>query len=163
VFALGPKLDDARVKDPDVPWQRLVLGLGMVVAAIRWLIEQLSHDALTIHLAFPKRILAQERELVELLLEGEITAGTVRVVEQTYEDALEVAQAARSSISDVVIVSITDPPPLPKGQRALHLSLAAAAPAVYELAPRRGTPPDPNPDSWVEWCEVTEDLLRWLV
>jgi hypothetical protein len=170
VFALDPLLDDARVKDKDVPWQRLVLGLGMLVAAIRWLTEQLTHDALTIHVSFPPKGLAQERELFELLLAGEITAGTVRVIEGTWADAIELAGGAQSSLSDLVFVSMADPPPLPTrgiskgvGMRALNLSLKAAHPAVHELAPRKGTPADPGPDSWVEWCEVTEDLLRWLV
>ncbi|MCW5807302.1 MAG: hypothetical protein KIT31_33410 [Deltaproteobacteria bacterium] len=170
VFALDPALDDARVKDPDVPWQRLVLGLGMLVAAIRWLTEQLTHDALTIHVAFPPKGLAQERELFELLLAGEITAGTVTVTEQTFAQAIELAGGARSSLSDLVFVSMTDPPALPTrgsgkgtGMRALDLSLRSAHPAVHELSPRKGVPPDPGPDSWIEWCEVTEDLLRWLV
>ena len=163
VFALGADLEDARVKDPEVPWQRLVLALGMLVAAIRWLTEQLGHEALTVHLAFPPRVLAAERELVELLLEGEVKSGTVKVVEQTYDEAIAVAQAARSAISDLVVVSLGSVPPLPKGQRALHLSLAGVSPAVYELAPRKGEPPAPDADPWTEWCEDTEDLLRWLV
>jgi len=163
VFALGPDLTEARVKDADVPWQRLVLSLGMLVAAIRWLTEQLGHEALTVHLAFPPRILAAERELVELLLEGEVKSGTVVVSEKTTEQAIEVAQAARNAISDLVVVSMGPIPPLPKGQRARHVSLANAAPQSYELAPRRADPPDPDPDTWSEWCDDCEDLLRWLV
>ena len=163
VFALGPDLDDARVKDPAVPWQRLVLALGQIVAAIRWLTEQLTHDALAIRLAFPPRVLAPERELVELLLEGEITSGAVTVVEESLADATAAASAAGHSLSDLVVVSIGAPPAPAKGQRTLHLSLAGAAPLACELAPRRATPPEPGPDAWIEWCEVTEDLLRWLV
>lgn len=163
VFALGDDLEDARVKDPEVPWQRLVIALGMLVAAIRWLTEQLGHEALSVHLAFPHKVLAPERELVELLLEGEVKSGTVKVVEQTYDEAIAVAQAARSAISDLVVVSLGSIPALPKGQRALHLSIASVSPAVYELAPRKADPPEPDADPWTEWCEDTEDLLRWLV
>jgi hypothetical protein len=161
-IALGLDLEDARVKDPDVPFQRLVLALGMVVAAVRWLTEQLGHQALTVHLAFPPKVLAPERELVELLLEGEVTSGTVVVVEQPWEAAVEVALTARG-ISDLVVVSLGSVPALPKGQRAFHIHLGEVAPGAYELAPRKGDAPDPGPDPWVEWCEVTEDLLRWLV
>jgi len=161
---LGADLDDARVKDPNVPWQRLVLGLGLIVAAIRWLIDQLGHEALSVRLSFPLRGLALERELVALLLEGEITSGTVQVVEEAAESAILVAAAAaNTAISDLVVVSLGPVPPLPKGQRALHLSLAAASPAAYELAPRLGVAPEPTADSWTEWGEVAEDLLRWLV
>ncbi|HEU0030179.1 MAG TPA: hypothetical protein VFQ53_06085 [Kofleriaceae bacterium] len=163
VFALGADLEDARIKDKDLPWQRLVLALGMMVAAIRWLTEQLGHEALSIHLAFPPRLLAPERELVELLLEGEVKSGIVKVVEQPWEAAIEVAQQAKSAISDLVVVSLGSVPALPKGQRALHLALGQVSPQVYELAPRKGAPPDPDADPWTEWCEDTEDLLRWLV
>jgi len=162
MFALGADLEGSRVKDPDVPWQRLVLALGMLVAAIRWLSEQLGDEELTIHLAFPPKLLAPERELVELLLEGEIRAGSVIVVEQSWDAAAQVALAARG-ISDLVVVSLGSAPAIPKGQRALHLCLGGVAPAVYELAPRNGVAPHPDADPWTEWCEVTEELLRWLV
>ena len=145
-----------------MPFQRLVLALGMLVSAIRWLTEQLGHQALTVHLAFPPRLLAPERELVELLLEGEIKSGTVIVVEQPWETAVELALTARG-ISDLLVVSLGSVPVIPKGQRAFHIDLAEAAPRGYELAPRKGDAPDAGPDLWVEWCEVTEDLLRWLV
>lgn len=161
--ALGPDLDDARVKDPDVPWQRLVLALGMLVASIRWLTEQLGHEALSIRVAFPPKLLAEERELLALLLEGEIQQGIVTLVEESWDVAVEGAAATTRAISDLVVVSLGPTPPLPKGQRALHLSLGASAPMVYELAPRRGATPEPNPDVWSEWSETTEDLLRWLV
>ena len=51
----------------------------------------------------------------------------------------------------------------PKGLRALHVNLARPAPALRELAPRRGEVPEAGADAWTEWCEVAEDLLRWLV
>lgn len=162
-IALAADLEGARVKDPDVPWQRLVLGLGMLVAAIRWLTDQLGDQALAIRLAFPPGLLAQERELVALLLEGEILAGTVEVVEEPLAAAIARAAATTSAISDLLVVSMGSVPELPKGQRALHLALGGPAPAAYELAPRRGSTPEPGPDPWLEWREVTEDLLRWLV
>jgi len=162
-IALGADLDDARVKDPDVPWQRLVLALGMIVAAIRWLTEQLGHEALQIRLSFPPKLLQQERELVGLLLEGEITSGIVSVVEETTPDSVLHAHEVTNAISDLVVVSMGPVPELPKRTRALHLCLGAPAPYVLELAPRPGPTPEAAPDTWLEWGEVTEDLLRWLV
>lgn len=162
-IALGADLDDARVKDPDVPWQRLVLALGMIVAAIRWLTDQLGHEALEIRLSFPPKLLVQERELVSLLLEGEITSGTVAVVEETTPDSVLHAHEVTNAISDLVVVSMGPVPELPKRTRALHLCLGAPAPYVVELAPRHGATPEATPDTWLEWGEVTEDLLRWLV
>jgi len=162
-IGLGADLDDARVKDPDVPWQRLVLALGMIVAAIRWLTEQLGHEALQIRLSFPPRLLVQERELVGLLLEGEITSGIVSVVEETMPNAVMHAHDVSNAISDLVVVSMGPVPELPKRTRALHLCLGAPAPYVVEVAPRQGATPEAAPDTWLEWGEVTEDLLRWLV
>jgi hypothetical protein len=163
-IALAADLDDARVKDRDLPWQRLVLTFGMLVAAIRWLNEQLGDQALTVHLAFPPGQLTEERQIVSLLLEGEVARGTVVIAEQRLEDTLALATKAQdSAISDVVVVSLGAAPPIPKGLRALHVNLEASAPAVAELAPRPGATPELGPDSWTEWCEGAEDLLRWLV
>jgi hypothetical protein len=160
-IALGADLDDARVKDRELPWQRLVLAFGLLVAAIRWLTEQLGDQALTIHVAFPPNLLAEERQIFSLLLEGEIARGTVVVDEG---DAIAAARTAGdSAIADVVVISLGPVPELPRGLRALHLDLAGTAPTVAELAPRRMPPAELGPDSWVEWCDAAEDLLRWLV
>lgn len=162
-IALGADLEDARVKDRELPWQRLILALGLIVAAIRWLVEQLGDQALTVRLAFPPGGLAEERQIVSLLLEGEIARGTVEIAEEPWRDTLaDAARAAGTAIADVVVVSLGARPVIPTGLRALHVSLAAAAPTVRELAPR----PDDAPasaDPWIAWCEGAEDLLRWLV
>jgi len=163
-IVLAADLDDARVKDRDLPWQRLILALGLVVAAIRWLTEQLGDQALTVHLAFPPYVLAEERQIVALLLEGEIAHGTVEIVEQPGRDTVELAaRAAGTAIADIVVVSLGDTPELPKGLRALHVNLASPALVVTELAPRPGALLEAGPDPWIEWCEGAHDLLRWLV
>jgi len=164
-IALGPDLDDARVKDKGVPWQRLILALGFLVATIRWLTEQLGDHALVIHIAFPPKLLVEEREILSLLLEGEIARGQVVIVEQPWQDAIAVAAGATGAISDAVIFSLGPTPELPKGLRALHINLASAAPTVSELAPRPQVvdPSTLSADAFVEWCEGAEDLLRWLV
>src|SRR5262249_45141676 len=46
VFAIYPELTEARFKDPDSPWQRIVLLLGLLVAAVHKWIEWLSTDSL---------------------------------------------------------------------------------------------------------------------
>jgi hypothetical protein len=163
-IALGADLDDARVKDRDLPYQRLVMALGLVLASIRWLGEQLGDQALVIHVAFPPKLLAEERAILALLLEGEIARGTVVIVEQPWQDTIAAAaHAGGTAIADVVVVSLGPTPELPKHLRAIHVNLAGAAPTVVELAPRPGVNPDAGPDAWTEWCEGAEDLLRWLV
>jgi FtsH ternary system-like protein len=165
-IALGADLDDARVKDRDLPWQRVILALGLLVAAIRWLTEQLGDHALTIHVAFPPGLLAEEREIFALLLHGEIQRGIVIADEQAW-DATIAATAAHgaTAITDAIVVSMGTQPAIPKGLRALHVNLAAPAPVVTPIT-ARGEPAtlaEVGPDSWVEWCEAAEDLLRWLV
>jgi hypothetical protein len=164
-IALGPDLDDARVKDPRLPWQRLVLAMGLVVAAIRWLTEQLDNEALVVHVAFTPQQLVEERELMTLLLAGEIARGAVVIDEGSWDDVLLGAQEGGSTaIADAVVMSLGDPPEIPRGLRALHMGLAAAVPVVVELGPRRrDAAPDLDADPWQEWSEAAEDLLRWLV
>jgi len=158
-FVLGKDLDDARVKDRELTWQRLVLALGLVLAAIRWLTDQLGDQALALHVAFPSRLLEEEREILALLLEAEISRGIVTVVEQPAADAIGAAAAlARNAIVDVVTLSLGDAPAIPKGLRAIHVDLRGAAPALANAAPAEA-----GGDAWNEWCEVAEDLLRWLV
>jgi hypothetical protein len=163
VVALDADLERARVKDPELPWQRLVLGLGLVVATVRWLVERLGDRALTIQLAFPAGALIGERELVELLLEGELRGGTVHVAELDWSAACRVCVQA-GGMSDLLAISSGDLPPVPRGVRARHLRLdhgapVLAAPEGDELA---DSPAD-DEDRWTAWCECTEELLRWLV
>lgn len=162
-IALGPDLDDARVKDRGLPWQRLVLALGFLVAIIRWLVEQLGDHALVIQIAFQPGQLVEEREILALLLEGELARGTVAILEQPWKDTIAAAAKTTGSLVDAIVMSLGPTPAIPKGLRALHVNLHDAAPAIAELAPRPGAAPETGPDAFVEWCEGAEDLLRWLV
>jgi vWA domain found in the FtsH ternary systems/N-terminal helical region fused to the FtsH ternary system vWA domain len=164
-IALGPDLDDARVKDRDLPWQRLVLALGLVVATVRWLAEQLGDQALTVRLAFSPKILVEEKQIVSLLLSGEVARGIVNVVEEPWASTVEAAASAGgAALADLVVVSLGPTPDLPRHLRAIHVNIVDAAPKVGELAPRRALDVEaPDHDAWTEWCEGAEDLLRWLV
>jgi len=156
--ALGADLDDARVKDRDMPWQRLIAALGMLVAAIRWLTEQLGDHALAIRVGFPPGQLAEERDIFALLLSGEIQRGLVTVEEATAEAIVAtVASQNTTAVADVVSMALGAGPALPKGLRAIHIGLAGRAPSVGSGEPDTGS------DAWSEWCDAAEDLLRWLV
>ncbi len=164
IVKLAPDLDDARVKDRGLPWQRLVIALGLIVATLRWLAEQLGDRALQVRLAFAPNTLAEERKVIALLLEGEIARGLLVIDETSMPEAIKAAAAAGdTALADLVVVSMGAAPELPKGIRALHVDLAAAAPVVRELAPRPGVPEPAEGDAWSGWCEAGEDLLRWLV
>lgn len=77
VLVLPPDLDEARVKDPALPWQRLTLLLGAVTALVRWLATRLGERALSIHIVVPAPI--PECELLALLLSDERERGLVSI------------------------------------------------------------------------------------
>ena len=90
VFALFPDLSAARLKDSDLPWQRIVLLLGLFVVAVRRLTEWLSEEALLFDFVFLKPggkksagspALADERELLELLFREQIANNSVRLTD----------------------------------------------------------------------------------
>lgn len=163
-IAIAGDLEGARVKDRDLPWQRVILALGLLVAGIRWLVDQLGDEALTVHLGVAPGALVEERQIMSLLLDGEIARGTLVITEQDERETIALAQAASgTAIADAIIVSRGAPPVLPRGVRALHLQLASAAPTVRELAPRPAEPTGGSRDPWNEWCDAAEDVLRWLI
>jgi hypothetical protein len=144
-IVLDADLEAARVKDRELPWQRLVLALGLVVAAVRWLVDQLGDRALAIEICFPMRVLAEERALLALLLEAEIERGSVRVIEQAATEALAgLERASATALTDAVAITMGARVEPPKQLRTTHLDLSAA-------------------DQWSEWTELAEELLRWLV
>src|SRR5207248_5671472 len=64
VLALWPDLAAARLKDAELPYQRIIVLLSWLVALVRRLIDWLSTDALTFRIAFLGEAdgLAAERE-----------------------------------------------------------------------------------------------------
>ena len=168
-IVLAPELAEARVKDPRLPWQRIVLALATAIAAIRWLGDRFGERALAIRLAFPPQVLAAERELVSLVLAAEIEAGLVAVDEVTVAVALERTAAAPASWRDAVVIggpsggpsgdlgspasshSPAGVPTPPGALRLRHVPLPAPAPGTAGAA------------AWEAWTELLEDLLRWLV
>lgn len=148
-FILAPDLEAARVKDRELPWQRLVVALALVVVAVRWLVDQLGDRALAIDVCFPPRRLAEERAILALLLEAEIARGSVRVVEQPAGEALAAVAAAKATaLADAIVVAMGAGSKadieLPAGLRELRVELDQIA-------------------DWTAWCDVAEDVLRWLV
>ncbi len=79
VLVLPPDLEQSRVKDPALPWQRLTLLLGAVIALVRWLATRLGERALSIHVVVPAPL--PERDLLSLLLSDERERGLVSIVD----------------------------------------------------------------------------------
>jgi hypothetical protein len=83
LFCLYPDLVRARFKDPDLPAQRIVLVLGLLLTAVNKLSEWLSTDALKFEFLLVQekdaKPLAQEGALLEMLFREQIENGTVDV------------------------------------------------------------------------------------
>jgi len=91
VFVLHADLQQSRVKDSDLDWQRLVVALAFVLTGVRRLTEWLSEDALVFHIIFPfdkDDPLVGERKLFEMLLREQIANGTVMLHTLTPHDAV---------------------------------------------------------------------------
>jgi hypothetical protein len=79
VFVLFPDLLAARFKDPDLPYQRIVMVQSAILALVRKLTDWLSTDAIRFELLFvqdgDKKPLAEEAALMELLLREPVERG----------------------------------------------------------------------------------------
>jgi vWA domain found in the FtsH ternary systems/N-terminal helical region fused to the FtsH ternary system vWA domain len=111
VFALFPDLARARVKDPGLPHQRIVLLLGLLVASIRRLSEWLGDDSLTFEVVFVEESqadpLVHERELIELILYEAIARGEVATARMPLGLLAETtASRSRRSLCHALAISI---------------------------------------------------------
>lgn len=159
-IALVAELERARVKDRGLPWQRLILALGLVIAAVRWLGEQLGDEALTVRIGVAPGALVEERAILAIVLEAEVARGAVVIVEEPWQATVAQAAEAAGAIADVVVVAPRWSGALPAGVRAVQLDVAG--PVVRELAPRPAEAA-PVADAWQAWGDAAEDLLRWLI
>lgn len=117
VLAVSPDLVRARVKDPGVPWQRIVLVLAVIVVVTKKLVELLGEEALDLRVVFlwdahGKTPLADERALTELLLREWIDRGLASVADTTWDAVIETAaEDARRALVEVVHLRPADARP----------------------------------------------------
>jgi hypothetical protein len=162
IFALCPDLVEARFKDAALPFQRIVLLLGLLVLAVRKLSEWLSTDALHFEFVFVEAdepgLLAEEQTLVETLLADQVANGTVRVERLTGEQLLArcVEQGRRSRCHCVLASTVERGLPAEAGD-VMPFVLSDPAPAL-PTEPEEATEEEPL----AAWCRVAERLLaRW--
>ena len=112
VFALYADLVEARVKDGELPWQRIILLLAVLYVVVQRLIEWLSDEALVFEFLFVEeagRQLADERTLLETLFREQIENGTVIMDDISPGQLLERCRDhARRSQTQCSIVSAAD-------------------------------------------------------
>ncbi|MEZ4438765.1 MAG: hypothetical protein R3B72_06730 [Polyangiaceae bacterium] len=143
---LGPALVEARVKDPELPWQRVVILLGWLLAAVRKVELWLQAEALQITVVVvgqPASRLRLEREqaLAVLTLRAFVDKGLVTVVGW---DEGELRAAVAAAPGDPRVVWLGGEEPRPRLTAAQH-----ALPAIAR--------------SWEAWCLEGEAALASLL
>jgi hypothetical protein len=113
-LATSPHLS-ARFKDPELPVQRIVLVLSVVLALVSKLTEWLSSDAIRFDVFFvgdaERKPLAEEARLCELLLRPLISRGdaAVRHLADRAEAARTLADLARTAQVHALVVGTKNP------------------------------------------------------
>jgi hypothetical protein len=114
-FLLGDELTAMRVKDAQLPWQRIVLVLGLLTATIKRLSEELANEDLALRVVFVRQaaeqpsVLRPERELCELALREYRDRGVLTIDEGTVAaEAQTLAAAARRALVEVVFLAPAD-------------------------------------------------------
>jgi hypothetical protein len=151
ILALSPDLVRTRIKDRELPWQRIVLVLGVVLVLTKKLVELLGEEALEIKVAFlheegTKMPLEEEKALSELMLREWRDKGMADVLDASWEDIAALASAsARRALVEVV---------------RIHSSKGQAAPLDPRVVYVDFTPPADNLEGWSK--AVTEVLAQLL-
>jgi hypothetical protein len=166
VFLLGSDLVRARFKDAELRWQRIILVLALLVAAVRKLTEWLGEDALRFDFLFlggEELALADEHRLLEVLLREALangTAGLHRVAGSTAA-ARHCALKARRSLCRCLAVSTTGAPFRAEGPGVSRLRVDGALPALGEGDAAPQVPDAEDPVG--AWAAVLQALLEgWL-
>jgi hypothetical protein len=127
VFALFPDLVRARVKDEGLPWQRIILALALLVAAVRRLTEWLTNEALRFEVCFVEEdghaALADERRLLEILLREPLASGMVCLTRAVNARQVEerCAEYARRSWCNCLTISTGDQALVPEAATVASL------------------------------------------
>jgi hypothetical protein len=118
VIALAADLVRTRFKDAQLPWQRCILWLALLVAAVRRLSEWLSTDALLFEFLVidggQADVLAHEEELLRTVFREAIANGTVKLERRAVlrEVMEECAARARRSLCHGLLVTAEEMAPL---------------------------------------------------
>ena len=166
VFALYPDLAECRVKDPDLPCQRIILLLALIVTLLRRLIDWLSDDSLTFELLFLETentpALTAERELLEMIFREQIANGTVLVeTVRPGQISPRCHDHARRSLCHCLTLSPKDRRPHPENTTLTRLQLTSPVPRLRTDDDL--TQPDPESPPWTHWQSTVETLLQRFV
>ncbi len=165
VFALYPDLALARVKDVELPHQRVVLALGLFIALVHRLTEWLSDEAIVFEFLFVRQgkaePLAAERALVEMVLREAIANGSV-VTDSVAEGQLapRCVERARRSLCQALTVATTDRSLVAEGVPIESLRLDRPRPALRSGEEPAAVLEADSEEALVSWRATLERLLE---
>lgn len=145
LIVFSEDLVKARVKDPEVPWQRLVVMLGILHAAIERVIRWLGELELRISVHAIGNKLGDELKALSLTLQPWVDAGILTLSETA--DAREILALAESERyrADVDLIWIgAAPPPSPSKREQSLLFI------------------DTNPRSWPAFVTLAQQICSYL-
>jgi vWA domain found in the FtsH ternary systems/N-terminal helical region fused to the FtsH ternary system vWA domain len=165
VFCLYPDLVKARFKDPDLPAQRIVFVLGLLLTAVRKLSEWLSTDALKFEFLLIQdkeaKPLTQEGALMEMLFREQIENGTVEVRHIAGAPGPYVDRRAQRSLCHLLTISASGIDVWTEAAVSTSLTVAGPRPEVrIGHDERMELPGDDDVESWTATLERL--LIVWV-
>jgi hypothetical protein len=165
LFCLYPDLVKSRFKDPDLPAQRIVLILGLLLTAVKKLSEWLSTDALKFEFLLVQdkdaKPLAQEGALLEMLFREQMENGTVGVRHFAEPPGPYADRRSQRSLCHVLTVSTGRPEVRTDVAVTTNLTVAGPRPMVrIGHAEATELPADDAVECWTATLERL--LMVWV-
>ncbi len=108
IFVFDANLVAARIKDADIPYQRIVMALAAVVATVQCLTKWLTDEALKFELLFPNNAaLDAEQKLLMTVFQEAIAGGTVIVATYAPDQNWTEVEIARSRRGECRLIRLT--------------------------------------------------------
>jgi hypothetical protein len=146
VVGLSSDLVDARVKDPEIAWQRLVVVVGMLDAVIERVIRWLGEVELHIAVRVVGKKLTDELKALGLALQPWVEAGIISLEEVgEARHVVELAESARLR-ADVDFVWI--------GTKSLSVKFHGSPPSTFFL--------EVGQKPWTAWVSQAQQLCVFL-
>jgi hypothetical protein len=170
VLVLYPDLVAARIKDGELPCQRIIMLLACLFVCVRQLLDWLRRDAIRFEFLFVEPIddrnLGDERTLVETLLREEIVMGNVVLGSIPAADvAARCAELSRTSLCHTLSIAAAEMPQPTESANAAWMWIDANQPTLVFPNPIRREP-ERQPrlqGGWEGWQEQLDRLLRFWV
>ncbi|MFN4257945.1 MAG: hypothetical protein ACK4RK_01505 [Gemmataceae bacterium] len=166
LIVLFPDLTQTRFKDAELPWQRGILLLGLLVVMVHKLCDWLSTEALTFTFLFVaeegEEPLRAERELLETILRAELANQTARMKRVSPRQVVPFcSMAARRGLCHCLTLAASDQPLAV--EHALVSRLHLDGPVPFLITPTPFPIHGESDDPVREWGRVLETLVQvWL-